>query len=435
MAKATRKNAGMQLVRTAHGLDEYVLPNGLKVLYRLDTTLPIVVILVTYHVGSRNEALGYTGSTHILEHLLFKDSKHFNKANGKMPTFYLEEMGASMNATTWYDRTNYFELLPKEKAEEALALEADRMRNIQFTEDDLKTEMVVVRNEYERGRNDPAELLDEAVWATAFMAHPYHHPTIGWKEDIEAANIPRLYDFYNRYYYPNNATLTVLGDMTKKELSDTLGKTFAKLAPSPELIPKVTVAEPEQTGLRTFKMTHPGNTTLVEVAQRAPRGTDDDFAVSLVIAYLLAGGLSSRLERKLVDQGLAVYVRPFMHAMHDPALFTMTAQTTPGTSPEAVLSVIEKEYANLTTKGVTASELSRVKAQLLAQHSYDKDGIFREGRNVSEAIAAGDWTLEYRLKDLVNHVSLKDVARVARTLLSQQGRTVGILEPEKKMKK
>ena len=430
MAKTKKNSKGLELVRKVHGLQEYKLSNGLRVLHRFDNTLPLVVAVVTYHVGSRNEALGYTGSTHILEHLLFKDSKNFNKKNDKSPTFYLEEMGASMNATTWYDRTNYFELLPKEKAAEALALEADRMRYSQFTEEDLKTEMVVVHNEYERGRNDPAELVDEAVWATAFMAHPYHHPTIGWKEDIESANIPRLYEFYNRFYYPNNATLIVFGDMNAKELASVVSKTFGALPSSPEAIPRMDVVEPEQTGLRTFRMTYPGNTTLVEVAQRAPKGTDADYATALVVAYLLAGGLSSRLERKLVDCGLAVYVRPFMHAMHDPSLFTLCAQTTPGTKPEALHSVIESEYKDLAQKGATAAELSRVKAQLHSQHSYDKDGIFREARNVSEAVAAGDWTLEYRLKELIEQVTVKDISRVASKLLSKTGRIVGILEPK-----
>ena len=430
--KATQK--GLQFVRKTHGVTEYRLHNGLRVLHRFDDTLPLVVTTVTYHVGSRNEALGYTGSTHILEHLLFKDSKKFNKANGKSPTFYLEEIGASMNATTWYDRTNYFELLPKEKASEALALEADRMRYSKFNEEDLKTEMVVVRNEYERGRNDPAELLDEATWATAFMAHPYHHPVIGWKEDIESANIPRLREFYDRFYYPNNATLIVMGDMSEKELFEVITKTFGTLPSSPQPIPKMTVVEPEQTGLRTFRMTYPGNTTLVEVAQRAPSGVDKEFASALVIAYVLAGGISSRLDRKLLDTGLAVYASPFMHAFHDASIFTLSAQATPGTNPEKILAVIEDEYAAISKKGVTSSELARVKAQLLSQHSYDKDGIFREARNVSEAIAAGDWTLEYRLKDLISAVTRKDVSNTAKKLLSERSRVVGILEPEAKKK-
>lgn len=433
MAQRTAKK-GFEFVRKVHGVSEYRLHNGLRVLHRFDDTLPLVAVVVTYHVGSRNEALGYTGSTHILEHLLFKDSKKFNKANGKSPTFYLEEMGASMNATTWYDRTNYFELLPKEKAEEALALEADRMRYSEFNENDLKTEMVVVHNEYERGRNDPVELLDEAMWATSFIAHPYHHPTIGWKEDIESANIPRLREFYDRFYYPNNATLTVMGDMNEEELSQVVTKTFGVLPSSPKPIPGVTIKEPEQTGLRTSRMTYPGNTTLVEVAQRAPKGTDKEFASALVVAYILAGGLSSRLDRKLLDTGLAVYASPFLRALHDPSLFTLTCQATPRTSPEKILEVIENEYADICKNGVSASELARVKMQLLSQHSYDKDGILREAKNVSEAIAAGDWTLEYRLKELVQAVTQKDVHAVARKLLSEKGRVVGILEPEEKKK-
>ena len=425
------KQQELQKVREAFGMTEYKLGNGLRVLHRYDDSAPIVALMVTYHVGSRNEAVGHTGSTHILEHLLFKDSKNFNKANGKSPTGYLEELGAQMNATTWLDRTNYFELLPSSEISEAIALEADRMRYSLFSAEDLATEMTVVRNEFERGRNRPEELLEEAVWATAFMAHPYHHPTIGWKEDIENSSAEKLRDFYNRFYYPNNATVTLIGDLKKEEMRALVLKHFAPLPPSKEAIPGVHTKEYEQEGLRTVEVEGQGEMELALVAQKMPAGSDPKYAAFLVLAQVLAGGLASRLDDALVDQGKAVYVHPFMHAMHDPSLFTLVAQATPGVKATDLVERISFELNKVQKSGITASELARAKEQILAQSAYERDGILSEAWAVSEAIAAGDWQLTYTKEAAVLAVTLADVKKIAAETMSKKTRTVGLLSPRR----
>ena len=217
----------LKKIQTKYGVTEYRLANGLRVLYKEEKAAPVVAVCVTFHVGSRNEAAGHTGSTHILEHLLFKDSKNFNKANGKAITGHLDWLGASVNATTWLDRTNYFEFLPDTALEEALALEADRMRDSLFNDDDLASEMTVVRNEYEQGRNNPFELLDEEIMYKTFTKHPYRIPTIGTKEDIEHSTAAKLREFYDTYYWPNNATLSVMGNVPWKEVEKLVLKYFA----------------------------------------------------------------------------------------------------------------------------------------------------------------------------------------------------------------
>ena len=176
-------------VKESGGITEYQhKKNGLTVLFLENHNAPVITFMVTYRVGSRNEAIGHTGSTHLLEHLMFKGSEQFNKEEGTAIWNVLQDVGAMINATTWFDRTNYFELLPKKHLQQAVKIEADRMRSAFIRDDDRKSEMTVVRNEFERGENDPWEALDKNIWATAYQAHPYHHSTIGWRSDIE--NVP-----------------------------------------------------------------------------------------------------------------------------------------------------------------------------------------------------------------------------------------------------
>lgn len=430
MAAATLKK-----IRSLSGVDEYQLGNGLRVLHRQDRSAPLCAAMVVYHVGSRNEALGHTGSTHILEHLLFKDTEHFNKGNGKDFFRYLETMGAELNATTWFDRTNYFELFPKRHFAEVLSLEASRMRHSLFSAADLATEMTVVRNEYERSRNNPSDLLEEAVWATAFSSHPYHHPTIGWKEDIEGSTAERLREFYNRFYHPDNATLIVIGDIAPSELVREVPRAFGKVPRSAQPMPPMTIVEPPQEGPRRIELRRPGETTLVMVGHKSPRATDPSIPALMLFSQILAGGLSSRLERSLVDTGLAVSVSPFLPTFFDPGLFTVTAQASPSVAPEKILSVIRAALKSMAHEGVSAAELSRAKAQLLAHMAYDRDGYLSEAYVLGEAISSGDWTLAYRLEEELQKVTRTDVAAAARELVREETEVVGILVPKNASKK
>src|ERR1044071_1463744 len=207
---------GVEFVAEEEGVREFRLANGLKLLLAETRVAPVATFLVLYRVGSRNEAVGHTGATHLLEHMLFKGTPTFNKAKGTQVAATLQKIGADFNATTWYDRTNYFQTVPSDQIELAVRLEADRMRNSFIADEDRQSEMTVVRNELERGQNEPTEVLDEAVYAAAFREHPYHHPTIGWRADVEGVPTSRLKEFYDTFYHPNNATAIVVGDFERE---------------------------------------------------------------------------------------------------------------------------------------------------------------------------------------------------------------------------
>lgn len=421
------QRANLKKIRTAFGIEEYRLGNGLRLLYKRETAVPVVAVCVTFHVGSRNEAKGHTGSTHILEHLLFKDSKKFNRANGKAITDYLEWFGAYLNATTWLDRTNYFELLPKERLGEALELEADRMRDSLFSEEDLASEMTVVRNEYERSRNNPFEFLDEEVMAKAFVRHPYRIPTIGTKEDIEASTAKKLREFYDTFYWPNNATLAVMGDVPFLRVKALVTKYFGPIPSSPKRIPRMKTTEPAQRARRSIRLRKPGGVSIAELAYKVPQGTDADMPALVALSTVLAGGFSSRLTKVLVDTGLAADVSSAMPLLHDPGILSFTAHVADNAKPERVLALMRKEIADITRSPVSEIELARAKERLLSEAAYERDGVFKEIRAVSEMVAAGNWALGYRIEGSVKKLSPKDMARVAKKYLRPSGETSGVL--------
>ena len=427
MAKAIKK--APKKIKSAFGITEYRLQNGLRVLYKKDSGAPVVAVCVTFHVGSRNERPGVTGSTHILEHLLFKDSEKFNKANGKSITDYLEWFGAYMNATTWLDRTNYFELVPKEKMAAALEMEADRMRGSLFSDADLLSEMPVVRNEFERSRNNPFELLDEEMMYAIFTKHPYRIPTIGLKEDIEASSEKKLREFYDTFYWPNNATLSVFGDVSWQEVEKAVLKYFAPLPPSPHPIPALSTKEPAQAKSRSVSIKKAMGVTIAELAYKIPAGTHKDFAAAYVLTAILAGGFSSRLQSALVDSGLASAVSTFCHPLYDPGFANLVAQCAGGAPPKKVLALMRKEVASIRAKGVSKTELWHAKERVLATAALERDGVFMDIRATSESVAAGDWTLGLKFPQEVHALTQKDVQKAAQKYFNPAQETSGILEP------
>src|ERR1700730_102191 len=232
--------AGFSFVKSFGGIDEYHLDsNGLTVLLVSDHSAPVVPSQVGFWGGSRNEVTGTTGATHTLEHLMFKGSENFNDPKGNSVKQFLERVGGQFNASTAVDRTNYFATVGRENLEGYIAIEADRMRHLWLRETDRQAEMTVVRNEYERGKNDPDRVLGEEVTAAAFQALPYHHPTIGWKSDIEHVSIGKLHDFYDTFYWPNNATVTVVGDVDEAATLGLIKKYYGVYSPSPQPIPVI----------------------------------------------------------------------------------------------------------------------------------------------------------------------------------------------------
>jgi len=404
--------------------------NGLKVLLKEDHTAPVATFMVTYEVGSRNEAIGYTGSTHLLEHLMFKGSNKFNTDRGNSVFQLLQSLGARMNATTWLDRTNYYETLPSSELETAIEIEADRMRNAYIKEGDRESEMTVVRNEFERGQNNPSGVLDEHIWATAYHAHPYHHSTIGWKADIENVSIERLKEFYDTFYWPNNATATVVGDFETSKALAIIKKHFGRIRKSTKEIPVVYTTEPMQEGKRTVTLKRAGQQGIVGIAHKSPPATHEDAASFIVLSSILSSGKNSRFYKNITDKGLTTNIFIWDTLFKDPGLFTVYANLAPGVEHKTVEDIIVAEYENIKKEGVTEEEVSKAKAQLIASMKFRQDGSMAVAGSLNEAIASGDWTLYTRYEELVNSVTAKSIKLVVNKYFLEDLSTVGYFIPE-----
>lgn len=423
MAKAGIK--GVSFVQEKGGIKEYRLDsNGMRILLAEDSAQPVAGVMVTYHVGSRNEAVGFTGATHLLEHLMFKGTKKFNTKKGNSIDLLLEETGAMMNATTWLDRTNYYEVVPRDVLPLALEIEADRMRGALILESDRVSEMPVVRNEYERGENSPLEALDKAIWATAFMAHPYHHPTIGWKSDIEGVSIERLRAFYDEFYWPNNATVSLVGGFSESEALKLVIEQFSRIPRSPHEIKPVYTQEPAQEGPRRVVVARSG-LNMVGVAHKTPEALHKDTPALILLATILGDSKTSRLYRALVDTALTTNVMVMPGQFVDPSLFQTYASLAPGVSHEKVEKLILAEYARIAEKGVTAAELAEAKRSVRSQMAQKRDGAYAFLSSLNEDIAAGDWTRFVTLPETLQKVSAKDIQQVVRTYFTPNQSTNG----------
>jgi zinc protease len=429
-AAAPAMVAGFSYVKSLSGIDEYRLDsNGLTVLLVPDHSAPVVTFQVTYQVGSRNEVTGTTGATHILEHMMFKGSEGFNDPKGNSVKQYLERVGGQFNASTSYDRTNYFATVGRENLEGYIAIEADRMRHLWLHEADRQSEMTVVRNEYERGKNDPDNVLMEEVSSAAYVALPYHHPIIGWKSDIEHVPIGKLRDFYDTFYWPNNATVTVVGDIDPAATLGMIKKYYGLYAHSPMPIPTIYTEEPAQNGERRVIVRRPGELGTVIIAHKVPNGRDADQPALDMMDAILSSGKNARLYRALVDQGMALNAGAGTDLHRDLSLHTVYAALAPGATHDEVEKALMAQIDKIATDGVTAAEVERVKQQYIAADAYKRDGTAAIAGEINEWIAVGDWTLYVTFPQKVQQVTPADVQRVARQYFKQDQSTTGWFIP------
>ena len=409
--------------------EEFVLDNGLKVVFVPAPAAPVATLFVVYRVGARNEAVGYTGSSHLLEHMLFKGTPANNRRVGRAFADVMNEIGAAKNATTWIDRTNYFETVPSGYLDLAIEMEADRMRNAFIADADRRSEMTVVRNEFERRANNPDQVLTEEVSSAAYVALPYHHPIIGWRSDIEHVPIAKLREFYDTFYWPNNATVTVVGDIDPAAALGLIKKYYGSYPHSPQPIPDIYTEEPAQSGPRRVTIKRPGEIGSVIIAHKVSDGRAADQPALEMLDAILSSGKSARLYHALVDQGIALNADSGTDRRHDLSLHLMSASLAPGVSHEQVETALSDEMEKIRQHGVTPAEIERVKQQYIAADAYRRDGTAGVAAEINEWIAVGDWTLYVTFPESVAKVTPADVQRVAKQYFKDDESTIGWFVP------
>ena len=407
---------------------EKVLPNGLKILLLENHKAPVVTFQVWYRVGSRNEAWGKTGLSHVLEHMMFKGTEEYGLGEFNR---LIQQNGGNSNAFTSQDYTAYFESLCSDRVEVPIDLESDRMHNLVLLEDDFQTERMVVMEERRlRVEDRPRAYLLEQVNATAFQLQPYHWPVIGWMQDLENLTLQDLEVYYRTYYNPANTFIVVVGDFEKKVLLRRIETAFGSIpkrsAPNQEK-----PIDPPQVGERRILVNRPAELPFLMMAYHVPNLREPESYVLEVVATLLSKGKSARLYETLVrKKRLASDVQAAYPLLsRDPDLFTISAEPLPEKELHDILKVLEQEMERLRTTRVGNFELEKAKNQLRASFVFRQDSFFLQALLLARYEIASGWRAIDDYIPGIRKVTAEDIMAVAKRYLVPENRTVGILVP------
>lgn len=389
--------------------DRYTLPNGLTVILRSDHSVPVLSLFVMYRVGSRNEQLGITGISHVLEHMLFRGTTAFppEKLNA-----LLDSTGAEYNAFTTYDVTGYYETLPPRYLSLALEIEADRMLHAILSEEALREEKTIVLAELEGEENDPMEVLSNEVQNLHFSAHPYHWTIGGFKNDVVGLQRSSVKYHYNTYYSPRNAVLALAGDFDAAEGKKLIDRYFGSL-PSRKAPPVVRSKEPQQQSQKRAIITRKGKSSYIRVAFHTPSIKDGDYHAMEVAEAVLSRGKSSRLYRALVEKGLATRVSSYLWDTQDPGMYAINVTLAPGKSHDEVERALFDVIESLRVTAPEEKEVLKGKNQVKASFFRSRESITGIAENLAwfEAIGAPAYLDTYVQKvDAVTSDKVREAA-------------------------
>jgi zinc protease len=408
------------------GICEYTLPNGLRVLLFPDATTPTVTVNLAYGVGSVHENYGETGMAHLLEHLLFKGTPSHTDIPGE-----LKKRGINANATTSFDRTNYYGSFPANEDTLAwlLALEADRMVHSFIAKKDLDSEMTVVRNEMERNENSPGSVLSQRVRSTAYLWHNYGNTTIGARSDVEGVPIGNLQAFYRTWYRPDNATLVIAGRIDPAKALAMVSNAFAKVKKPTAALPAFHTSEPTQDGEREVTVRRSGDARVVMAAYHVPSVNHADSAALSVLFNVLSDTPSGRLHKSLVETKLAAATGAGTDNLRDAGLATVVALVPQDGDMAKTEAELLRQVEQLAGKPVTADEVTQAKQRIANAWERSLTDVNAVAMGLTSSVAAGDWRLYFLRRDEIEKVTVDDVNRVARAYFKTSNRTLGRFVP------
>jgi zinc protease len=416
------------------------LDNGLTVLVQEVHTAPLVSVWSWYGVGSRDEGVGLTGASHWVEHMNFKGTVNIPREDMKG---IVERFGGMWNGYTWIDQTTYLETASRDALDQMLFIEAERMNDSLFDRGECESERTVIISELQGGDNDPEQVLETELTASAFHAHTYRHPTIGWLHDLQRMTRDDLYAHYRRFYVPCNATLVVVGDVEADQVLRQVERHFGRI-PAGAAPARLRIAEPPQLGERRVRVEREGTTPYLKFGYRAPAATDPDFFPMLVLDAILTGAKGvnlwssfrvappqrkSRLYTALFERRLASQVNGALLATADPFLYTLSFTPNDGVSlpvlEEAVFSALEP----LTHGGIEDGEVTRAKRQLRARLVFEDDSVTNVAHQLGffeTVVGPGFYS---KVKPCIDAVTAEQVRDVARRRLRRSSLTVGVFQP------
>lgn len=416
---------------------EYLLDNGLKLVIKEDHRSPVVIQQVWYKAGSMDEVNGTTGVAHALEHMMFKgtDSVPTGEFSRRIAA-----VGGKENAFTSSDYTAYYQQLHQRHLPMAMELESDRMHNLQLTQEEFSKEIQVVMEERRLRTDDQAHaLLYEKLMATAFQAHPYRRPIIGWMNDLEHMQVSDAQDWYKRWYAPNNAVLVVVGDVDPESVLALAKKYYGRFSAGkvPSLSERKPQIEPPQTGIKRLVVKAPAKLPHLIMGYKAPVLKDpkndwEPYALT-ILAEILDGNAAARLNKVLVrETRIAISADAGYSAIErGPGTFYIDGTPSEGRTVDELEQSIRAEIDKIIQSGITQEELTRVKAQVVASRTYQLDSTFAQAMQIGRLESIG---LSHRDADIIleqlQAVTAEQVRNVAEKYLIDDSLTVAVLDPQ-----
>ena len=405
------------------------LKNGMKVLVQTDHSIPNVALYIFYKIGSRNERPGTTGLSHFFEHMMFNGAKKYGPGDLDKA---MEANGASNNAYTTANVTVYQDWFPRSALDLIFDIEADRIQYLSFDPKKIASEREVVYSERRTSVDgDNSGILREQLWATAYLAHPYQWPVVGWESDIEHWTMEDLKHHFEMGYAPNNATMVVVGDVSPEEIFRLCEK-YIEPIPQHDPPPPVTTVEPEQLGERRLVVHKPAELPLVMIGYHVPQTNNPDFYALNILRTVLVQGESSRMYQRLVDQDqIALEVNAFQQPGFDPGLAVFYAQPKQGVDPQKCETAIYEELEKVKKTPVSDQELEKAKNIRLVEFYQQMRTINGRANTIGTyEIFFGDYGKLFDAAKNYAAVSKEDVQRVAQKYFGPNNRTVATLIPD-----
>jgi zinc protease len=414
-------------------VSSHTLKNGMKVLVQPDHSIPNVALYIFYRIGSRNEHPGTTGLSHFFEHMMFNGAKKYGPGDLDKA---MEANGASNNAYTSQNVTVYQDWFPRSALELIYDIEADRIRDLTFDPKKIASEREVVASERRLSvDNNNFGLLDEQLRATAFIAHTYQWPVVGWMSDIQSWTMEDLKHHFEMGYSPSNATMVVVGDVSPEEIFQLCEK-YIEPIPSHAPPPPVTTIEPEQLGERRLVVHKPAELPLLMIGYHVPQTNNPDFYALNILRSVLFQGESSRMYQRLVDKDqLALDVSYDVDSAFDPTLGVITAQPRQGVDPPACEKAIYEELENVKSGLISDREMEKAKNNQLADFYREMRTINGRANTIGTyEVFMGDYNKLFDAAKSYSAVTKEDVQRVAKKYFGPNNRTVATLLPENEEK-
>ena len=409
---------------------EVELTNGFRAFLVERKTLPIVSSMIWYNVGSRDERSGETGVSHFLEHMMFKGTNTFGKGVIDQLT---GKMGGSNNAFTDNDVTSYYFSLASDRWETALEIEASRMVDCLLDEQEFISEKSVVLEELAMGEDDPWRSLYQDTECLLFQVHPYHHPVIGWKEDLERLSVDAMRAYYQRHYGPDRAFLVAVGDFDGQRVADRIEQLFGQLSKTTGKRDNL-LGEPDQRGERRAVIRSPHSVTRMALAfKTCSMGERDDFVLD-VVALALGSTKSSRLYRCLVlEEQLATYVNAMNEPRLDPGVFWIVLELQEGADPVVVESMVHDEISALCQRGVRVGDLRRIRVQLRSSFLFEDETVLDVAMKIGrfEALTGPGYRLLENVLPIYEEIKSGEVVSVASKYLRPEQCTIVWSVPER----